>query len=36
MSERSAVHATFSIERTYAAAPARVFQAFADPKAKAR
>jgi uncharacterized protein YndB with AHSA1/START domain len=36
MNERSAVHATFSIERTYHAAPERVFQAFADPQAKAR
>jgi uncharacterized protein YndB with AHSA1/START domain len=35
MTERSAVHATFTIERTYDASPARVFQAFADPKAKA-
>ena len=29
-------HATFAIDRTYDAAPARVFQAFADPVAKAR
>jgi uncharacterized protein YndB with AHSA1/START domain len=36
MSNRSAQHATFVIERTYAAAPARVFAAFADPAAKAR
>ena len=31
----SVTHATFTVERTYPAAPARVFQAFADPKAKA-
>jgi uncharacterized protein YndB with AHSA1/START domain len=36
MSERSARHATFRIERTFDAPPARVFQAFADPDAKAR
>lgn len=36
MSERSIHHATFVIERTYAATPARVFKAWADPKAKAR
>ena len=30
MAERSAVHATFSIERTYNASPSRVFAAFAD------
>jgi len=29
-------HATFVIERTYDASPARVFAAFADPAAKAR
>jgi uncharacterized protein YndB with AHSA1/START domain len=29
-------HTTFVIERVYDAAPARVFQAFADPVAKAR
>ncbi|MFO1055644.1 MAG: SRPBCC family protein [Dongiaceae bacterium] len=29
-------HATFVIERTYEASPARVFHAFADPVAKAR
>ncbi|HWK63766.1 MAG TPA: SRPBCC family protein [Rhizobiaceae bacterium] len=34
MSERSATHATFVIERNYPAAPARVFQAFSDPVAK--
>jgi uncharacterized protein YndB with AHSA1/START domain len=36
MSERSTHHSTFVIERVYAAAPARVFTAFADPAAKAR
>jgi len=36
MSERSTHHATFVIERTYAASPARVFNAWADPAAKAR
>jgi uncharacterized protein YndB with AHSA1/START domain len=36
MSKRSTHHATFVIERTYPAAPARVFKAWADPAAKAR
>lgn len=36
MTERSAVHATFCLERTYPAAPARVFAAFAQADAKAR
>ena len=36
MSERSVTHATFVIERTYDASPARVFAAWADPAAKAR
>jgi uncharacterized protein YndB with AHSA1/START domain len=36
MSKRSAMPATFVIERTYAAAPARVFHAWADPAAKAQ
>ena len=36
MSERSVTHATFCIERTYDASPARVFAAFADPVAKAK
>jgi uncharacterized protein YndB with AHSA1/START domain len=36
MAERSVVHATFTIERDYPAAPARVFNAFADPAAKAK
>ena len=35
MSERSTHHATFVIERSYAATPARVFGAWADPTAKA-
>jgi uncharacterized protein YndB with AHSA1/START domain len=34
MSARSATHATFVIERTYDAAPARVFAAWADVNAK--
>ena len=34
MTKRSATHATFTLERVYPAAPARVFNAFADPKAK--
>jgi len=36
MTERSVTHATFAIERNYDASPARVFAAWADPKAKAR
>ena len=36
MSKRSTTHDTFVIERTYPAAPEQVYQAFADPKAKAR
>ncbi len=36
MTERAVVHATFVIERTYDASPARVFAAFADKGAKAR
>lgn len=36
MTERSATHGTFSIERIYDAAPARVFRAWSDPAAKAR
>jgi uncharacterized protein YndB with AHSA1/START domain len=35
MTQRSAVHATFVIERIYDAPPARVFHAWADPAAKA-
>jgi len=34
--QRSATHATFSIDRDYPVSPARVFRAFADPKAKAQ
>ena len=36
MTERSAVHDTFRIDRHFDAAPARVFRAFADPQAKAK
>jgi uncharacterized protein YndB with AHSA1/START domain len=36
MSERSVIHHTFVIERTYSAAPERVFAAFADPVKKRR
>ncbi|MGH6891354.1 MAG: SRPBCC family protein [Dongiaceae bacterium] len=36
MTERTVTHATFSIERSYDAAPARVFRAFEDPVAKRR
>lgn len=36
MTARSTKHATFVIERTFDASPARVFAAWADPKAKAR
>ena len=35
MSERSVAHGTFTIERTFEATPARVFAAWAEPKAKA-
>jgi uncharacterized protein YndB with AHSA1/START domain len=35
MTERSAVHATFTIDRTYAATPRRVFAAFASETGKA-
>jgi uncharacterized protein YndB with AHSA1/START domain len=34
MNERSVTHATFVLERTYDASPARVFAAFASPEAK--
>jgi uncharacterized protein YndB with AHSA1/START domain len=34
MTERSVTHATFVIERSYPASPARVFNAFADPAIK--
>ena len=36
MTKRSIVHATFVIERTYDAAPKRVFAAWADPEIKAK
>jgi uncharacterized protein YndB with AHSA1/START domain len=36
MTERSAVHDTFRIERHFDASPDRVFRAFADPQAKAK
>ncbi|HEY8771118.1 MAG TPA: SRPBCC family protein [Thermoleophilaceae bacterium] len=36
MTDRSVTHATFVIERSYDASPARVFAAFADPAAKRR
>lgn len=36
MTERSATHGTFAIERVYDASPSRVFKAWADPDAKAR
>jgi uncharacterized protein YndB with AHSA1/START domain len=36
MTQRSAVHATFCIEKVYDASPARVFKAFADRDAKDR
>jgi uncharacterized protein YndB with AHSA1/START domain len=35
MTERSVIHDTFTIERTYPAAPGRVFAAFASQEAKA-
>src|SRR5688500_2318869 len=36
MSERSATHGTFTLERVYDTAQARVFKAWADPAIKAR
>src|SRR5574338_462096 len=36
MTKRSTTHATFVIEREYKAAPAKVFDAFANPKSKAK
>jgi uncharacterized protein YndB with AHSA1/START domain len=36
MTQRSVIHDTFTIKRSYPATPARVFAAFADPQAKAR
>jgi uncharacterized protein YndB with AHSA1/START domain len=34
--ERTVTHSTFVIERSYPAAPERVFAAFADPEKKRR
>lgn len=36
MTQRSALHNTFTITRVYDAPPSRVFAAFADPQAKAK
>jgi uncharacterized protein YndB with AHSA1/START domain len=36
MEERSVIHSTFVIDRSYPAAPERVFSAFADPAKKRR
>ncbi len=36
MEERSIIHSTFVIERSYSATPERVFAAFADPAKKRR
>jgi uncharacterized protein YndB with AHSA1/START domain len=36
VTDRSVTHATFVVERSYDASPARVFAAWADPAAKAR
>ncbi|HZD50285.1 MAG TPA: SRPBCC family protein [Silvibacterium sp.] len=36
MTERSVIHSTFEIERSYPATPQRVFAAFADPVKKRR
>ena len=36
LTQRTTVKATFTVERTYAATPARVFQAFADENAKGK
>lgn len=36
MKQRSVIHSTFSIERSYPASPERVFNAFADPAKKRR
>jgi len=36
LNERSVMHATFVIERSYDASPARAFKAWAEPAAKAR
>ena len=34
--QRKTTHGSFTLERTYPASPARLFRAFADPKAKAK
>ncbi|HZZ34776.1 MAG TPA: SRPBCC domain-containing protein, partial [Caulobacteraceae bacterium] len=36
MTQRTVTHATFCIEKTYDASPARVFRAFSDANAKAK
>jgi uncharacterized protein YndB with AHSA1/START domain len=36
MEDRSVIHSTFVIERSYPATPERVFAAFADPVKKRR
>ena len=36
MTKRTATHGTFTLERVYDAAPARVFKAWAEPTTKAR
>lgn len=36
MEERSVLHGSFTVERSYPASPARVFRAWADPAAKLR
>lgn len=36
MTERAVTHATFTLERSYDALPAKVFKAFADPAIKRR
>jgi uncharacterized protein YndB with AHSA1/START domain len=36
MTDRSVIHATFTLERTYEAPPDRAFDAWADPEKKAR
>jgi len=36
MTDHAATHATFTLERIYPAAPARVFSAWADPESKRR
>jgi uncharacterized protein YndB with AHSA1/START domain len=36
MTERAVTHATFTLERSYDAPPAKVFKAFADPAIKRR